>query len=177
MRQADRLTVIRWQFDMTWMLASRAHLPHLTDEACLWKPAAGSWTVAPDDEGQWRPDWSDEEPGPAPPVTIGWLSWHLIWWWSELLDRLQGSEPAARETVLWPGSADAVRARLNDLHQAWTQFTGGLDDAALDRPFAHPWPEKRPLIYALTWANTELMKNVAEIGLVRHQYEAAHRTH
>jgi hypothetical protein len=46
------------------------------------------------------------------------------------------------------------------------------DDLA--RPLAYPWPEPRPLRLALAWANAELMKNVAEIGCVRHLFEAQH---
>ncbi|SDX68728.1 hypothetical protein SAMN05661080_00847 [Modestobacter sp. DSM 44400] len=43
----------------------------------------------------------------------------------------------------------------------------------LDRPFAFPWPEPRPFVFAAAWANSELMKNVAEIGVIRHQYLAS----
>jgi hypothetical protein len=48
----------------------------------------------------------------------------------------------------------------------------GLSDVDLEMPFAHPWTEPRPFRIALAWANAELMKNVAEIGAVRHLYEA-----
>ncbi len=103
------LDTLRWQFRLTWQLA-QYHLPQLTDDACLWEPAPGSWTVR-QAGGVWQPDWADAEPDPVLPVTIGWLAWHIIWWWSGLIA--------------------AVR------------------DA---------------------WANSELMKNIAEIGAVRHAF-------
>lgn len=168
------LDTLRWQFGLTWKLAEW-HLPALTDEACLWEPGPGSWTVRRAADGQWRPDWAVPEPDPAPPVTIGWLTWHMTWWWSGVLAALHDETPPARSDVLWPGGADAVRRRLETLSAEWASALSGLDDADLDRPIAYPWPEPRPLSLALAWANSELMKNVAEIGFVRDLFEAFRR--
>ena len=169
-RSGDRLSLVRWQFDLTWRLAAEFHLPHLDDDMCVWTPAPGAFTVRRDDAGSWRADWDDEDP--PSPVTIGWLTWHVLWWWGELSLRARGHAPPRREHVLWPGSADAVRDRLTELRVQWTELLGELSDTDLDRPFAFPWPEPRPFIYAAAWVNSELMKNVAEIGAVRHQYLA-----
>jgi hypothetical protein len=162
---------LRWQFDLAWKLADY-HLPHLTDEACLWEPAPGAWTVRRSEDGNWRPDWSESEPDPAPPVTIGWLTWHWIWWWSSLLAALQNEPRTPREQTLWPGSAEAVRARLDLIAAAGRAALASLREEDLARPLAYPWPEPRPLARALAWANMEMMKNVAEIGVVRHLFEA-----
>ena len=43
-----------------------------------------------------------------------------------------------------------------------------LDNAALDREIASPWPS--PLAHTLAWANVELMKNLTEIGVVLREY-------
>jgi hypothetical protein len=170
---ASQLQTLRWQFQLTWRLAADVHLPALTDDACLWEPAAGSWTVRQSTDGKWRPDWVVPEPDPAPPVTIGWLTWHLIWWWSGLLAALRNETPAAHHEVAWPGSADAVVGRLKTLSTEWADTLSRLDDGDLERPLAYPWPEARPLRLALAWANSELMKNVAEIGCIRHLFEAS----
>jgi hypothetical protein len=61
------------------------------------------------------------------------------------------------------------------LASEWIDILSRLDDGDLDRPLAYPWPEPRPLSYALAWVNSELMKNVAEIGCVRHLYGASRR--
>jgi hypothetical protein len=170
--ESSQLLTLQWQFRLTWRLAG-VHLPALTDDACLWQPAPGSWTVRQSGDGTWRPDWSVPEPDPAPPTTIGWLTWHLIWWWSGLLAALRHETPAAHHQVVWPGSADAVVQRLQSLSSEWAGVLSGLEEADLERPLAYPWDEERPLRLALAWANSELMKNVAEIGCLRHLFEAS----
>lgn len=172
--QSSELQTLRWQFGLTWRLAE-VHLPALTDEACLWEPAPSSWTVRKSAEG-WHPDWAEIEPDLAPPVTIGWLSWHLIWWWSSLLSALRNETPVARGDVLWPGSAAAAVLLIRALSSEWSDALSLLDESDLERPFAYPWSEQRPLRLALAWANSELMKNIAEIGIVRHLFEAARRS-
>ncbi|GIK49430.1 MAG: DNA damage-inducible protein DinB [Alphaproteobacteria bacterium] len=167
------LDTLRWQFDLALRLAAH-HMPALTDEACLWLPAPGAWTVRRGEDGRWRPDWSDQEPDPAPAVSIGWLTWHLLWWSTGFVDALEGAPPTAREDAFWPGAAAHVRVGFDDVAARWSRQFATLSDAALERPFAHPWPEPRPLRIALAWANAELMKNVAEIGALRHLYEARH---
>jgi hypothetical protein len=168
-----QLDTLRWQFSLIWRLASEAHLPGLTDEACLWEPAPGSWSVRPDAEGVWRPDWQVPEPDPAPPVSIGWLTWHLVWWWSGALGTVRGETPAPHHAVAWPGSAAAVLARLEELRIGWAAYLSGLSETDLEAPLAYPWHEPRPLRLALAWVNLELMKNIAEIGYARHLYAAS----
>lgn len=167
----ETLPILRRQFELTWRLAVE-HLPALTDEMCLWSPAPGAWTVRQGEDGAWRPDWADSEPSPAPPVTIGWLTWHLDWWWSGLIAAVRDEPRRPREGVHWPGSAARVIARLDALAAAWSRELAALKETNLDRPLAFPWPAPRPLAEALAWANVELMKNVAEIGIVRHLHEA-----
>lgn len=174
--KSSLLPTMKWQFQLAWRLAAEVHLPALTDEACLWEPAPDSWTVRPAPDGQWRPDWAVPEPDPAPPVTIGWLTWHLIWWWSGLLAAMRDETPAGHDEVAWPGSAPAAVRQLETLATAWGEVIAGLAEGDLERPFAYPWRERRPLRIALAWANSELMKNVAEIGCLRHLYTASRRT-
>lgn len=165
----DRLSVLRWQLDLAWGLGSQVHLPALDDVACLWAPTPDALTVRRDAAGTWRADWFEDGSDGPRTVTIGWLTWHVQWWWGGLLARARGATPTPRDEVAWPGSADGVRAELGRLHDAWAGVLDGLTDADLDRPFAFPWPEPRPFVYAVAWANAELMKNVAEIGVIRHQ--------
>lgn len=171
MTEAENL---RWQFNLAWRLAN-VHLPHLTDEMCVWAPAANAWNVRRDAAGAWRADWADIEPDPAPPVTIGWLMWHWTWWFSGLVAAAQGRTAPAREIVTWPGSARASVAEIEALVADWSGFLERLGAADLDRSITHLWPEPRPLRQAIAWGNAELMKNVAEIGVVRHLYEARTR--
>ncbi len=168
----DPLETHRRQFRLTWKLAEH-HLPRLTDAACLWEPAPVCWTVHRGEDGNWRPDWAEREPDPVPAPTIGWLSWHLIWWWSGLLAELHSESRPPREAVFWPGSAGALRTRLERLAADWSDGLDHLGAGDLDRPLAFPWPDPRPLDETLAWSNMELMKNIAEIGYARLLYEAS----
>jgi hypothetical protein len=169
-RMATQIETLRWQFELTWRLAEY-HLPGLTDEACLWESVPGSWTVRRGGDGVWRPDWADVEPDPPPATTIAWLSWHLIWWWSGLIAAHRGEARIARQDVPWPGSADGTVARLRALSVDWQAELARISDTDLELPFAYPWNEPRPLRIAIAWANSELMKNVAEIGYARLLFE------
>lgn len=168
------LETLRWQFQLTWSLASTYHLPHLTDAACRWEPAPQSWTVRPTPSGLWQADWSDKEPEPAPTVTIGWITWQIIWWWSSLLSAVCHEPPPAPHEIPWPGSAAATRERMEALASTWLKYLGSLTDAELEHPLAYPWPDAQPLARAIAWANSELMKNIAEIGTLKHLYQAHH---
>ncbi len=169
------LDTLRWQFELTWRLG-QAHLPHLTDEACLWEPAAVCWSVHKDGEGRWRPDWAAKEPDPAPAASIGWITWHMIWWWTGLSVSLNGGKAPHHEAVDWPGSAESTKVMLEQLAQDWRRMLAQISDVDIDRPVTYPWTEPRPLRLALAWCNAELMKNIAEIGTVRHLYELAKKT-
>lgn len=171
MYASGQLETLRWQFQFTWQLAS-FHLPMLTDASCLWQPAPGSWTVRQAADGRWQPDWVIPEPDPPPTTSIGWLTWHLIWWWSSLLAVAHDQTPTPRQALYWPGSAEAVRQRLETLSTEWGKTLATLEESDLEKPIAYPWDNPRPLRYALAWANSELMKNVAEIGYVNHLYLA-----
>jgi hypothetical protein len=170
-----QIDTLRWQFRLTWRLAAEYILPGLSDKACFWEPAAGSWNVRQNMEGRWRPDWSVPEPEPAPTTTIAWLTWHMTWWWSDLLAAVRGETPAGMEAVDWPGSAQAALEGLDRLAAEWTAILDSLSEDDLERPLAHPWSDPRPLRIALAWANVELMKNSAEIGTMRRMYEASRR--
>lgn len=92
-----------------------------------------------------------------------------------MLAAIRNETLVPRQEIFWPGSAEAVRRRLETLSTGWTDVLSQLDDGDLDRPLAYPWPEPRPLRYALAWCNSELMKNIAEIGYLRLLFEASRR--
>jgi hypothetical protein len=160
--------LLRWQFDLTWSLLE-LHLERLTSEDFLWEPAALSWTVRPGADGVWVPDWADTEPDPIPVPTVGWVSWHVGWWWSVALDHLQGRTPRERTEIGWPGTAEAAVGWLRDLRAEWVAVLDRLTGPDLDAPAPFPWPADSGLTLAHTvaWVNAELMKNATEIGQLR----------
>jgi DinB superfamily len=156
---------IRSQFDLAWALAD-LHLSGLAEDDVLWEPATLCWTVRPDSSGVWRPDWADVEPDPLPVPTIGWLTWHIDWWWSTAIDHLTGATPHDRTDVTWPGSAAAAVSRLRELAVRWREFLPRADLAQLS---SFPWAlnADRTVAHTALWMNVELTKNVAEIGQLR----------
>jgi hypothetical protein len=160
--------LLRWQFDLTWAL-TELHLDRLAPEDFLWEPAPLCWTLRPGPDGRWTPDFAETEPDPVPVPTIGWVTWHLGWWWSVAVDHATGREPRDRDAVGWPGPGAPTTDWLRSLHEQWSAALDGLTDADLDGPAPFPWPAGSGMTVAqmLAWANVELMKNTAELGQLR----------
>ena len=161
-----RIAPLRRQLDLTWSLAE-VHLGVLTTADCLWAPTEHHWTIRRGPDDLWRPVWQVPEPDPHPVPTIGWLTWHLGWWWTTTLARLRGDDEP--DEVTWPGDAAATVDWLRGLHRSWAELLEELTDADLDREAPFPWPEGtgRTVVDTVAWAHAELMKNVAEIGQLR----------
>jgi hypothetical protein len=167
MDPARRAVLLR-QLGLTWSLAELL-LDGLSDEECLWEPVPGCWTVRPNTEGVWIADWEEPEPDPAPACTIGWITWHIGWWWSMVYDHSFGAGTVQRENTPWPGTARGAVEWITNCHDAWSSAVDGCTEADLDSTERTRWPyaEPRPFAYVVAWANAELMKNVAEIGVLR----------
>lgn len=155
------------QLATAWGLASY-HLQGLTDAECHWRPAQRGMHVWPVEPQRWRADWPDHEAYDLGPPSIAWTTWHMIFWWSTALNRNFGDGELARQDVIWPGSADGVRTRLDELHGAWASHLCALADADLVLGRQGAWPySEASLAKVFAWANIELTKNAAELGFGR----------
>lgn len=158
------------QFETAWALTSY-HLDGLATEECLWRPAPVGLHVRQDPDGRWRAEWPEHEGYDLGPPSIAWLTWHLGFWWSMVLDHSLGDATLSLENVTWPGTADGVRAWLGGLHGEWRTMLEQLTDADLRSTERTRWPlQDRPFGDVVAWANVELMKNAAEIGFARFLY-------
>ncbi|MFH8484415.1 DinB family protein [Streptomyces longisporoflavus] len=164
----SRSDLLRRQFDLTWSLFEY-HLERLEPDDFLWEAAPLCWTVRPDGGGGWVADFAESEPDPVPVPTIGWLSWHIGWWWSVTIDHAQGRVPRERTEITWPGGGRATVDWLRDLRSEWLAVLDRLDDAELDAVAPFPWQNdpEHTVADMLAWVNSELMKNAAEIGQLR----------
>ena len=166
----DARTYLMRQLETAWKLTSY-HLEGLTTEECLWRPARVGLHVHRASAGQWRADWPDREGYDIGPPSIAWLTWHVGFWWSMVLDHSFGDGTLAREHVTWPGSADGVREWIDRLHTEWRQSIERLTDGELRSMERTQWPFRdRPFGDVVAWANVELTKNAAEIGYARFLY-------
>ncbi|MEV0224196.1 DinB family protein [Streptomyces sp. NPDC050704] len=167
--RTSRCGLLRWQFDLTWSLFDY-HLERLEPEDFLWEPTPDCcWTVRPDADGAWVPDWAETEPDPVPVPTIGWLSWHIGWWWGTTIDHARGRTPRDRTEFTWPGDGKAAIEWLRGLRTDWLAVLDELTEADLDETAPFPWQNdpEHTKAHMAAWVNAELMKNATEIGQLR----------
>jgi hypothetical protein len=158
------------QFDMAWKL-TRLHLDGLTTEECLWRPAPKGLHVQQAADGKWRADWPEHEGYDLGPPSIAWLTWHIGFWWSMVLDHSFGTGTLTREQVFWPGRAESVEDWLHGLQKEWRQVVEHLTDTGLRSAERTRWPfQDRPFADVVAWVNVELTKNAAEMGYARFLY-------
>jgi len=158
------------QLNTSWSLLS-LHLSTLGDDEALWRPAEVGLHVHQDDGGAWTAEWPEREDYDLGPSNIAWLTWHIGFWWSMVLDHSFGEESLQRQHIGWPGSASGAWQWLQALHDNWVQSVETLSDADFDSTARTRWPmRERPFADVAAWVNVELMKNAAEIGYVRFLY-------
>ncbi len=163
-------TCLGRQLETAWKLAE-LHLDGLSTDECLWRPADRGLHVHREGDGRWRADWPDREGYDIGPASVAWITWHIAFWWSMVLDHSFGDAKLTREDVTWPGDADSVRAHLLGLKNAWTTRIAALGDADLGDIERTRWPfTGRPFGDVVAWVNIELTKNAAEIGYARFLY-------
>ncbi|MFX0537884.1 DinB family protein [Ornithinimicrobium sp. Y1847] len=156
--QGDRRVLLQNQLDIMWRFAEQFVLDDVTDELALWEPSMNVCTVRQAD-GRWMADWPDEDNPPLPDVTIGWLLWHIEWWWTDTISRVEGDGPISPEEHVWSGGTAGVAAAK----RRWDQVLAA-PDLDLDRAVSWLLPEPQPLWRVAAWVNVEFTKNLAEIN-------------
>src|SRR5690606_6969192 len=107
----------------------------------LWRPAARGLHVHQLPDGRWQAGWPDHEGYDLGPSSIAWLTWHMVFWWSMVLDHSFGEARLSREDVVWPGSADgssddAPASRRSSEPTPCAQHRGRRDCATRGTPYA-----------------------------------------
>ena len=147
------------------------HLDGLTTDECLWRPAASGLHVYPQSDGRWLADWPDSEAYAIGPASIGWLSWHLGYWLTMVIDHSCGSAVLERANIRWPGDADRTIRWIGDLQSKWQDLIDNMDEAELLSDKRTNWPfENRPFADIIAWSSVEMTKNASEIGYARFLY-------
>lgn len=165
-----RDTLLR-QFELAWAL-TEYHLDTLSTQECLWRPASKGLHVHAH-EGTWTADWPEHERYDLGPASIAWLTWHMLFWWSSVLDHNFAQGTVTRQEISWPGTAEATRQRIAQLASQWRERLSQLTDADLLDVERTRWPfADKPFSDVVGWLNVELAKNAAELGYVRFLYAA-----
>lgn len=161
--------LLKFQFDISWQLLEY-HLPGIDDKECMWKPGTKGLHVHKVN-GIWRADWPDTESYDIGPASIAWVTWHIIFWWSMVLDYSYGEGTLTREEVQWPGNIEEVREKIINLRHQWKNILEKLTEEDLLSCKRTIWPfEEKPFYELAAWLNLELMKNASEIGYCRFLY-------
>lgn len=162
-------STIKFQLDISWRLLE-LHLNGLDDDICLWRPRSRGLYVERKSE-IWCSDWPDSEGYEIGPPNIAWLTWHIIFWWSMVLDHSFGRGTLKRGDVHWPGTISDVRKTIFQLHDQWSDKLDALPDEEFMSSKRTGWPfGNKPFYELAAWLNLELMKNAAEIGYCRFLY-------
>jgi len=147
------------------------HLDGLTTDECLWRPAASGLHINPQDDGRWLADWPDSEAYAIGPASIGWLSWHLGYWLTMVIDRCFETAVRERTDIFWPGDAGQAIRWISELESRWQQHIDNIDEADLLSDRNTNWPfENRPFADIIAWSTVEMTKNASEIGYARFLY-------
>lgn len=143
------------QLGIVWGFAERFVWPQVNLALFTWEPSSNTVTVRAQGD-RWSADWPDEEASPLPEATVGWLLWHIDWWWSNTVRAGRGLDQVPAASHLWDGSVQSIEATK----LAWEQL---LRTTALETTIEGLMPEPKPLWFVAGWVNFELTKNVSEI--------------
>ena len=164
---SDERDYLLRQLGTAWRLTSY-HLEGLTTDECLRRPAATGPRVRVLPDGAWRGEWPERESYDIGPPSIAWLLWHIVFWWSMVLDHSFGGGTLLPDAVTSPGKAEEARRRIGELHDRWRVEIEQLDPDDLRSTQRTRWPfTDRPFGDVVAWVNIELTKNSAEIGYAR----------
>jgi hypothetical protein len=170
------------QLEFQWSDTFRPRLDTLTDEAYLWEPVPGCWSIRPRAEatvpmavgaGDTVIDYVWPEPVPPPVTTIAWRMGHIaVGVFGTRAANHFGDGGVGYEGTDWPLTADGGLALLDRGHDAWVAGVRALDADALARPCGPaegPFAE-HPFAALVLHINREALHHAAEISLLLDLY-------
>lgn len=144
------------QLDIAWGFAVQCVIDRVPRESVLWEPSTNVVTVH-ESEGGWVADWPDEKSSPQPDATVGWLLWHVEWWWTDAARVCRGQTGMQAAEHRWSGSTDGLVAAKRE----WDEILHTHD---LEAEIVGLMPTPQPFWFVAAWVNFELIKNLAEIN-------------
>lgn len=166
-------STLDFQFQIAWQMLD-LHLTGLQDEEFHWRPAAKGLHVYRD-SGIWLAEWPESEEYGIGPPSISWLTWHITYWWSMVLNHSFGSGTLVREDIHSMGNIQETRDQIHELSCEWKREISALTDDVFLSTERTLWPfTDKPFHELAAWLNLEMMKNAAEIGYCRFLY-AVHK--
>lgn len=163
----DARTTLQRQLAIAWNFATDFIIGQIDHDLALWRPVATSVTVHPTGHG-WVADWPDEDSDDdLAPATIGWLLWHIEWWWTNTLATVHGRSQAAPSDFHWSGGT----MHMSELKTRWDDVLANED---MQRQIDWFMPHPQSFGYIAGWLNFELGKNLAEINQLKMLHASHH---
>lgn len=160
-----RRKLLQQQLGIAWSFAEDVVFAAIDHDRCLWEPSSHVVTVRKG-SGGWMADWPDEEHAPLPEVTIGWLLWHVEWWWNNAARAVRAEQMLRPAEHRWSGST----AGTLDCKDVWDPLLAAAD---LDRQVTGLMPKPQSLAFVAAWVNFELTKNLSEMNQLLVRYANA----
>jgi hypothetical protein len=173
------------QLEWHWRGHLRPKLDGLTDEEYRWEPVPGMWSIRPRAEavsshaaggGDLVADIAFPEPEPAPLTTIAWRMAHLsVGVFGIRASAHFGDGSMTYQGTVWPGTAKAALAFLDEQYAAWMTGIRGLDAEGMAKPCGPaegPWASA-PFAALILHINREALHHGAEVLLLRDLYRTS----
>jgi hypothetical protein len=182
--QIDWTNELLDQLAFQWDTALRPRLDALTDEALVWEPVAGMWSVRSRTEartanaagaGDTVIDFELDPLDRVPMTTIAWRLGHLALVFGERAANHFGSGGVSYATLDWPLSASGMRELVDHHHDAWVTGVRGLDADGLAAPCGPaegPYADA-PMAALVLHIHREALHHGAEVALMMDLF--AHR--
>lgn len=175
------------QLAFYWDMHLRPRLDGLTDEEYFWEPVAGSWTVRPDADGNYRSDLGADT-DPAPVTTIAWRMMHIaVGCFVIRTSAFFGDASAGVDADMFdprhvpadlPHTAAEAVTFLDDSYREWHGHVSRLGDEGLRAPLGPKgaYFSAEPMAALIMHLNREVMHHGGEIGLLRDLFRATGST-
>jgi hypothetical protein len=172
------------QLGFQWDNALRPRLDTLTDDAYLWEPVAGMWSVRARGDartslaagaGDTVIDFELDPPDPTPMSTIAWRLGHIGLVFGQRAANHFGGDAVNPATTDWPLTAKGMLALVDHHHDAWVSGVRALDAdrlAAPCGPAEGPYADA-PMAALVLHIHREVLHHGAEVALMMDLF--AHR--
>lgn len=166
----DIIRCLLQQFEISWQLLSY-HLNGLMIGECLWQPTERGIVLTKINDTTYKGNFPETEGYEVGAPNIAWLTWHIDFWWSMVLNHSFGDGTLNSDMVEWKPSVIDIKSRFEALKDEWIQCITNLSVADLNAPTLSRYPIVGcPFTDIIAWLNVELMKNASEIGYIRFLY-------
>lgn len=106
------------QFDISWQLLNY-HLKDLSIEECLWQPTEKGFFLIKVDDNNYKGSFPVSESYNIGAPNIAWLTWHIDYWWSMVINHTFGNATLDADMIEWNPSIPDIQRKFYELKNNW----------------------------------------------------------